>query len=549
MFMMEDVESSTSNSSTKKDLTLKASEKIKFKKTNAKPPSSSSESEGKSDSSEVESDYAKLALLMKITTRMLSKIGKKGYNYDPKKQKFRASRRNGEGSNRKSYNCGSYDHLSYDCPKPDKRVSSSRKKNDEDDKDAKYYKKNSSKKKSSNNPYHKKKGEHRSLLVNEWVTGGETSSESSESEEEKNKKIAGIAIMDNEEPPLPPPPMCFMAKHSKVSDSDSSGFSSSDDDLSPLALKGLLDEYTSMIKKQKSKLKSLGDTHEKLKLSYDELLVKHNDLSKEHDTLVVSNKSLRDDHNKLLDKHNELIVKHDDIIVLNKSLESNHMKFKKEHVILEMKYQELELAHENIGSSGHANAREVTKINASTSCDDLIEEPKVLLNDENIASSSKTNHARVKALEEEVRSLRSCVKTLAKGEELHKKILYYNARDYGTRGLGSFPNPIKETPRSKKLCGCFINEVGSYYQHCKVTGHHTRECPTPTRPLPTLPNNYKSMYNYNHFLLMEKNNGKVVVKFIGAKPKVKPLRSLCIPKTLVTHIKGPKLAWVPKSQA
>jgi hypothetical protein len=76
--------------------------------------------------------------------------------------------------------------------------------------------------------------------------------------------------------------------------------------------------------------------------------MKHNNLSKEHDALVVSNKSLRDDHNKLLDKHNELIVKHDDITMLNKSLESNHMKLKKELVILEMKYQELELANEDL---------------------------------------------------------------------------------------------------------------------------------------------------------------------------------------------------------
>jgi hypothetical protein len=105
-----------------------------------------------------------------------------------------------------------------------------------------------------------------------------------------------------------------------MSDSDSSGSSSSDDELSPVALKGLLDEYTSMIKKQKSKLKALDETREKHKLSYDELHVKHNDLSKEHDALVVSNKSLRDDHNKLLDKHNELIVKHDDITVLKKLL-------------------------------------------------------------------------------------------------------------------------------------------------------------------------------------------------------------------------------------
>jgi hypothetical protein len=95
----------------------------------------------------VESDDAKLALLMKRTTKMISKIGKKGYNYDPKKQKFRASIRSGEGRNMKCYNCGSHDHLSYDCPKPDKPVSSSSKKNNEDEKDVKYYKKSSSKKK------------------------------------------------------------------------------------------------------------------------------------------------------------------------------------------------------------------------------------------------------------------------------------------------------------------------------------------------------------------------------------------------------------------
>jgi hypothetical protein len=120
MFMVKDMGSSTSHSSAKKDLALKAREKAKSKKINAKPPSSSSESEGKSDSSEAESDDAKIALLMKRTIRILSKIGKNGYNYDPKKQKFWASRRSGEGSNRKCYNCGSYEYLSYDCPKPDK---------------------------------------------------------------------------------------------------------------------------------------------------------------------------------------------------------------------------------------------------------------------------------------------------------------------------------------------------------------------------------------------------------------------------------------------
>jgi hypothetical protein len=41
MFMMEDMESSTSHSSTKKDLALKASENAKSKKIHVKPPSSS----------------------------------------------------------------------------------------------------------------------------------------------------------------------------------------------------------------------------------------------------------------------------------------------------------------------------------------------------------------------------------------------------------------------------------------------------------------------------------------------------------------------------
>jgi hypothetical protein len=110
------MESSTSHSSAKKVLALKASEKSKSKKIKEKAPSSSSESEDPSDSSEAESDDSKLALLMRKTTRMLSKIGKRGYNYDPKKQKFRSSRRSGEGSNRKCYNCGIYDYLSYDFP-------------------------------------------------------------------------------------------------------------------------------------------------------------------------------------------------------------------------------------------------------------------------------------------------------------------------------------------------------------------------------------------------------------------------------------------------
>lgn len=54
------------------------------------PPSSSSDDEASNDlSNEDEEEDTKLALLMRKTTKMLSKLNKKGYNYDPKKNEFR----------------------------------------------------------------------------------------------------------------------------------------------------------------------------------------------------------------------------------------------------------------------------------------------------------------------------------------------------------------------------------------------------------------------------------------------------------------------------
>ena len=123
-----------------------------------------------------------------------------------------------------------------------------------------------------------------------------------------------------------------------------------------------------------------------------------------------------------------------------------------------------------------------------------------------------------------------------------------NARHFGTNGLGSFPKPPENCPKSPELKACFNKEVGSYCQHCQITGHHTRECPIPTRPPPTLPPKYKSQFNEHHFLLSKLKSGKIEAKFIGTQMKEKLPRQLWIPKALVTHVRGPKFAWVPKSQ-
>jgi hypothetical protein len=48
---------------------------------------------------------------MRKTTKMMSMLNKKRYNYDPNKNKF-CTRRNKEGGKKKCYNCEKYtDHI------------------------------------------------------------------------------------------------------------------------------------------------------------------------------------------------------------------------------------------------------------------------------------------------------------------------------------------------------------------------------------------------------------------------------------------------------
>ena len=50
---------------------------------------------------------------------------------------------------------------------------------------------------------------------------------------------------------------------------------------------------------------------------------------------------------------------------------------------------------------------------------------------------------------------------------------------------------------------------------------------------------------------MSKVKGKVKAKFIGKitkEAKKKLHKQLWVPKALVTHVQGPKLVWVPKTQ-
>ncbi|PVH64316.1 hypothetical protein PAHAL_2G236000 [Panicum hallii] len=467
-------------------LKIQTSKSRKLKMVKQDSSSSNEEDDHHESSSDVEDD-GELALMMRKFTRLNEKINKKGFNFDSKKGMFRPM----DVKNKICYNCGEKGHIRPNCPKPDKRNKDNKSKHHHDSSDDE-----EEERKNKNKRFGKKKTHDKKTKLFPKKKGHIKKNSSDEED------IVTIALT-NEEPPLPPPPMCLMAKgNTKVCEVDSED--DSDEELDPNEFTNLINEYTSVIKREKGKVKILESTHAKLEFA----------------------------HSDLLGKYNNLLKKHNESLVLAKQVEESHKKLKQEH---------RELAH-NFDPSLEKFAHE--KVNASTSCDDLL----VDANATNVVP--KLASSREKELMDQVASLKSSVEKLSRGEYIHKEILFNNARDYGKRGLSSFPEPNMVTTPSPEIKTSFIKEVGSYCQHCQVTEHHTRECTLPSRPLPKLPKNYSSMFLNNHFLL-SKVKSNVKAKFIGkiAKESKKKLpKKLWVPKALVTHVQCPKLVWVPKTQ-
>ena len=179
-----------------------------------------------------------------------------------------------------------------------------------------------------------------------------------------------------------------MAKgNTKVCEEDSD--SDSDDELDPNEFANLINEYTSVIKREKGKVKLLESTHAKLELP----------------------------HSDLLGKYNDLLKKHHESLALAKQVEESHKKLKQEHRELAHKYQELEFAYEAIDPSLENSFNEnIEKVNASTSCDDLLIDASATNVVPELAPS------REKELMDQVASLKSSVEKLSRGEYIHKEL-------------------------------------------------------------------------------------------------------------------------------
>ncbi|XP_039787282.1 uncharacterized protein LOC120653649 [Panicum virgatum] len=359
----------------KGDLALKAKGENKSKKKSKGKTPMSSSSEASDDSSDEEGDEdTKLALLMRKTTKLMSRLNKKGYNFDPKKNKFRI-RKPKNALKKICYVCGNYGHLSYDCPQE------SNKKQDEDNQ-PRHNKDHDHKKDHDKKEYKKKrsfkKKEQIKAFLGEWVIDSETSIDDDDDDDDDDTPRTSL---------WGSPSMKMNHRY-----------------LHHPYLKLLLDEYNDIIKKLKSKLKCLKNVHVELKTSHDELLVRHNEVEETHEKCVVSSKQLREDHGKVLVKHNELVEKHDEVVVLNKSLEESNKKLKLDYANLNSKYQELEFAFDAIDDE--LETLKTKNINASTYCETNMETSNSFTNHD-VPSSSKTNHDREKKLEEELQKDKS----------------------------------------------------------------------------------------------------------------------------------------------
>src|SRR6266542_1914194 len=147
----------------------------------------------KEDSSDDE-DNEDVSSIIKATMKLMSRLNKKGLEYNPKTGRFSPK---GDSSSRKMvcYNCGEKSHISPKCSKPKKHQEKSKNK--------------------GKAPFGKKKNfkSRGRAYVGEWLSSDDEDEDEQEKEEEDSsdeEDITGVAITC--ESPLSPPPMCFMAK-------------------------------------------------------------------------------------------------------------------------------------------------------------------------------------------------------------------------------------------------------------------------------------------------------------------------------------------------
>src|SRR6266540_1630732 len=358
-----------------------------------------------------------------------------------------------------------------------------------------------------------------------------------------NKRCSGDSpsrvdiLIAKETPPSSSSLLCLLAKGNtevRGEPLNDSQVSKCDDDV---MYKSLMDHIRSLdiiLDKDSDKIKDLSKINDSLTTKLEKLNESHEELAKKYALLVESN-------NELLARYNKLVIKHEELTSSYKELENS-------------KFDHLP---SNTPSSNDEKLS-VAKVDASTSCSDLLDMPcffscidiivapcSPLFNE---LSFVKTNLAR------ENNELKQEVEKVKEDLVEEKKSKVKPSQDNGL--------PMKKLEkRSTVSCSMFHESVHKSHEwkprkkkkedKKKATTTITstikaKEKKKRTREKASIFNTHtKKINEATPYLLKKNHDGKVTAYKVGVEDKHWN-QPIWVPKNIIINMKGPKKVWVPK---
>jgi hypothetical protein len=87
------------------------------------------------------------------------------------------------------------------------------------------------------------------------------------------------------------------------------------------------------------------------------------------------------------------------------------------------------------------------------------------------------------------------------------------------------------------------------YKNEASSSRHSTLVKIPKKKIPAASNEHNiSFKTFDASYVLTNKSCKIVAKYVGAKHKSSKT-CVCVPKVLVSNIKGPKTVWVPKNKA
>src|SRR6185437_6825829 len=219
----------------------------------------------------------------------------------------------------------------------------------------------------------------------------------------------------------------------------------------------------------------------------------------------------------------------------------------KEHEELKLKFKSINDANDSLEMKQTIPcAIPISRVDASTSCNDLIDE-------------SCSNPCNEKYYENIV--VESCDDLIAKeNDELKEEVERLMKDLYRLKGKGIESNVQPSQDNREDMVKKIEKGSTVTCSKCHKESHKSNKCPQPRKKLPdekdkkkitikssliyTKPNR-RNKINSTSYVIKKKTNGKAVAHKVE-KQERSWNRSIWVPKDVITNMKGHQMMWVPK---